>query len=66
MTAMAKGLPDHIDQQHLYLSALARAHYRWAGGLIIDNFAGGGGASTGIWKANVPLWALDRQLEAVA
>lgn len=26
-------------------------HYRWKGGLIIDNFAGGGGASTGIFKA---------------
>lgn len=25
--------------------------YRWAGGLIIDNFAGGGGASTGIAQA---------------
>lgn len=26
-------------------------NYRWLGGLIVDNFAGGGGASTGIWKA---------------
>lgn len=68
MTAMAKGLPDHIDQQHLYLSALARAHYRWAGGLIIDNFAGGGGASTGIWKALgiSPDIAVNHDAEALA
>jgi DNA (cytosine-5)-methyltransferase 1 len=25
--------------------------YRWAGGLIVDNFCGGGGASTGMWQA---------------
>ena len=29
----------------------APASYRWANGLIIDNFAGGGGASTGIAQA---------------
>lgn len=27
------------------------SHYRWAGGLLVDNFAGGGGASTGIFAA---------------
>jgi len=28
------------------------AGYRWIGGLVVDNFAGGGGASTGIAQAN--------------
>jgi len=28
------------------------AGYRWLGGLVVDNFAGGGGASTGIAQAN--------------
>lgn len=30
----------------------APAGYRWIGGLVVDNFAGGGGASTGIAQAN--------------
>ena len=28
------------------------AGYRWIGGKVVDNFAGGGGASTGIAQAN--------------
>lgn len=35
----------------LSLPLQAPSSYRWAGGLIIDNFAGGGGASTGIAQA---------------
>ena len=33
------------------LPALPVAGYRWRGGLVADNFAGGGGASTGISQA---------------
>ncbi len=36
---------------HYAAAPEALPYYRWAGGLIVDNFAGGGGASTGIWKA---------------
>lgn len=50
MTAIPKGLPC-IHQKALSLNELTRAMYRWRGGLVVDNFAGGGGASTGIWKA---------------
>lgn len=50
MTAIPRGLPC-AHQQALSLNEISRALYRWKGGLIVDNFAGGGGASTGIWKA---------------
>ena len=33
------------------LPALPVRGYRWSGGLVVDNFAGGGGASTGISQA---------------
>lgn len=44
------------------------ADYRWAGGLIVDNFAGGGGASTGIFKALgiSPDIAVNHDAEALA
>lgn len=54
--------------QSLHLSPLSRAMYRWKGGLIVDNFAGGGGASTGIWKAlgRSPDLAVNHDAEALA
>ena len=30
---------------------IEQPHYRWQGGMVVDNFAGGGGASTGIAQA---------------
>jgi len=43
------------------------ANYRWKGGLIIDNFAGGGGASTGISQAigRSPDIAVNHNVEAL-
>lgn len=62
MTAMAKGLPNFL------VNPLPLALYRWRGGLIVDNFAGGGGASTGIFKALgvSPDIAVNHDAEALA
>lgn len=48
MTAFQPAFKLHPLAQHLVHPI---PNYRWLGGLIVDNFAGGGGASTGIWKA---------------
>lgn len=48
MTAIQ--IPFPLKPQPIHLTQPIPG-YRWAGGLIVDNFAGGGGASTGIWKA---------------
>lgn len=67
MTALPRGLPC-AHQKALSLNEISRAMYRWRGGLIVDNFAGGGGASTGIWKALgvSPDIAVNHDAEALA
>lgn len=54
--------------QQAHNSIVEAANYRWAGGLIVDNFAGGGGASTGIAEAigRSPDIAINHNAQALA
>ena len=62
MTAL---LPPHALNP---LPHYFRLGYRWSGGLIVDNFAGGGGASTGIAQGigRSPDIAVNHNAEALA
>ena len=46
-----RALPPLNPIAHHLLNPITQRLYRWRGGLIVDNFCGGGGASTGLWKA---------------
>ena len=47
---------------------IEQPHYRWQGGMVVDNFAGGGGASTGIAQAigKSPDIAVNHNAQALA
>lgn len=45
MTSMQQ-IPTQLTELAIFI-----ASYRWKGGMVVDNFAGGGGASTGIAQA---------------
>ncbi len=67
----APSLPTGLAQAvafNLHTPPQYRHQYRWAGGLIVDNFAGGGGASTGVSMAlgRSPDIAVNHNAEALA
>jgi len=64
-------LPTAIAQAvafNMHMPPQYQHQYRWAGGLIVDNFAGGGGASTGVSMAlgRSPDIAVNHNAEALA